>query len=81
MLAQFTTIGHSNRSLEEFLAMLRSAQVDILIDVRSFPTSRTYRLAIGTARLSAGVGGISRGSMKISGLNCSPHRFTRCELA
>ncbi len=41
MVAQFTTIGHSNRSLDEFLDMLRAAQVDLLIDVRSFPRSRT----------------------------------------
>lgn len=41
MVAQFTTIGHSNRPLDEFLAMLRGAQVKILIDVRSFPRSRT----------------------------------------
>jgi uncharacterized protein (DUF488 family) len=38
--SQFTTIGHSNRSLEEFLAMLRDAQVDLLVDVRAFPRSR-----------------------------------------
>ena len=38
---QFTTIGHSNRSLDEFLAMLRDAHVDLLADVRSFPRSRT----------------------------------------
>ncbi|PKP70906.1 MAG: DNA repair protein [Alphaproteobacteria bacterium HGW-Alphaproteobacteria-5] len=41
MVAQFTTIGHSNRKLDEFLEMLRDAQVDLLIDVRSFPRSRT----------------------------------------
>lgn len=41
MAARFTTIGHSNRSLEEFLDMLRAAQVRLLIDVRSFPRSRT----------------------------------------
>lgn len=41
MVAQFTTIGHSNRSLDEFLDMLREAQVKLLIDVRSFPQSRT----------------------------------------
>jgi uncharacterized protein (DUF488 family) len=39
--ARFTTIGHSNRGLGEFLAMLRDAQIDILVDVRSFPRSRT----------------------------------------
>jgi uncharacterized protein (DUF488 family) len=41
MVARFTTIGHSNRSLDEFLAILRDAQVRMLIDVRSFPRSRT----------------------------------------
>jgi uncharacterized protein (DUF488 family) len=41
MAAQFTTIGHSNRSLDEFVDMLREARVDLLIDVRSFPRSRT----------------------------------------
>lgn len=41
MVAAFTTIGHSNRSLEEFLDMLREAQVGLLMDVRSFPKSRT----------------------------------------
>jgi uncharacterized protein (DUF488 family) len=39
-VAQFTTIGHSNRSLAEFLGMLRDARVALLIDVRSFPRSR-----------------------------------------
>ncbi len=41
MAAQFVTIGHSNRSLDEFLDMLRAAGVDMLIDVRRFPRSRT----------------------------------------
>lgn len=41
MVARFTTIGHSSRSLDEFLDMLRAAQVDALIDVRAFPRSRT----------------------------------------
>jgi uncharacterized protein (DUF488 family) len=41
MVVRFTTIGHSNRRLDEFLAMLRGAQVDIVIDVRSFPRSRS----------------------------------------
>lgn len=41
MTARFTTIGHSTRSLDEFLGMLRAARVDLLIDVRSFPRSRT----------------------------------------
>jgi uncharacterized protein (DUF488 family) len=41
MATGFTTIGHSKRGLEEFLGMLREARVDLLIDVRSFPRSRT----------------------------------------
>jgi uncharacterized protein (DUF488 family) len=40
MTAQFSTIGHSNRSLGEFLDMLRDARVELLVDVRSFPRSR-----------------------------------------
>jgi uncharacterized protein (DUF488 family) len=40
-MAAFLTIGHSNRSLEEFIGMLREARVSLLIDVRSFPRSRT----------------------------------------
>jgi len=40
-VAAFTTIGHSNRTLDEFLGMLREAQVSLVIDVRSFPRSRS----------------------------------------
>ena len=41
MATHFTTVGHSNRSIEDFLAMLREAQVNMVVDVRSFPRSRT----------------------------------------
>lgn len=41
MVAHFTTIGHSSRSLDEFLDMLRAARVERLADVRAFPRSRT----------------------------------------
>ncbi len=44
MAAQFTTIGHSNRSLEEFLSMLEEAGVALLVDVRAFPRSRSNPL-------------------------------------
>lgn len=40
-LAPFFTIGHSTRSLDEVVAMLRSAGVDFLADVRRFPRSRS----------------------------------------
>lgn len=35
------TIGHSTRTLAEFVALLRQADVTMLVDVRSFPRSRT----------------------------------------
>ncbi len=41
MAARFATIGHSTRGLDEFLSMLLAARVDLLVDVRSFPRSRT----------------------------------------
>ena len=41
MVAPFTTIGHSTRSLAEFTGMLREAEVGLLVDVRAFPRSRT----------------------------------------
>jgi uncharacterized protein (DUF488 family) len=41
MAGGFTTIGHSTRSLEELLDMLRDARVELLVDVRTFPRSRT----------------------------------------
>jgi uncharacterized protein (DUF488 family) len=34
------TIGHSNRSLEDFLAMLRGHGVETLVDIRTVPKSR-----------------------------------------
>ena len=35
------TIGHSTRTIEEFVALLRQVVVDLLVDVRSIPRSRT----------------------------------------
>lgn len=35
------TIGHSNRSLESVISMLRDAGADMVVDVRRFPLSRT----------------------------------------
>jgi uncharacterized protein (DUF488 family) len=40
MSAAFFTIGHSTRSIEEFVALLRSVEVCLLIDVRTVPRSR-----------------------------------------
>jgi uncharacterized protein (DUF488 family) len=34
------TVGHSNRSIEAFLALLRAHAVNLLVDVRTMPRSR-----------------------------------------
>jgi len=36
------TIGHSTHSLEEFLAMLHSFNIELIADVRSYPGSKRY---------------------------------------
>ena len=37
----FSTIGHSTRSLDELQEMLQFADINLLLDVRTFPRSRT----------------------------------------
>jgi uncharacterized protein (DUF488 family) len=34
------TIGHSNRSIEKFLELLNEHSIEVLADIRSFPTSK-----------------------------------------
>ena len=36
------TIGHSTRTIEHFVSMLRSFQIEIVADIRSFPGSKRY---------------------------------------
>ena len=36
------TIGHSTRSLDEFIASLKDNQIEVLTDVRHYPGSRKY---------------------------------------
>lgn len=36
------TIGHGNRSLEEFVGLLREAGIRYLVDVRAYPASRRH---------------------------------------
>jgi uncharacterized protein (DUF488 family) len=36
------TVGHGNRSLEEFLALLRHHGIRCLVDIRAYPGSRRY---------------------------------------
>ena len=37
----FFTIGHSTRPIEEFAALIKAAEVTLLVDVRTMPRSRT----------------------------------------
>lgn len=37
----FFTIGHSTRSIEEFVELLRAGQVGMVVDIRTVPRSRT----------------------------------------
>jgi uncharacterized protein (DUF488 family) len=37
----FFTIGHSTRPIEEFVALLKAAKVELVVDVRTVPRSRT----------------------------------------
>jgi uncharacterized protein (DUF488 family) len=36
------TIGHGNRSIEEFLGLLKDAAIECLVDVRAYPASRRH---------------------------------------
>ncbi len=36
------TIGHSTRSLQEFVAMLQSFNIELVADIRSYPGSRKF---------------------------------------
>lgn len=41
MTKPFYTIGHSTRPIDEFVAILRSVEVALVVDVRTLPRSRT----------------------------------------
>lgn len=36
------TIGHSIRPIQEFLDILKSFEIDLLVDIRRYPGSRKY---------------------------------------
>lgn len=75
-MKRILTVGHSNRSLREFLALLGEHDVQVLVDVRSFPTSRHQHFTrehLAPALAAAGVrylwlgkwlGGYRRGGYK-----------------
>ncbi len=41
-MKQIYTVGHSTRSIEEFLDILKSFEIQLLVDIRTFPGSRRY---------------------------------------
>ena len=41
MKLPFFTIGHSNRSLEEFIELLIGAHINLVVDIRTVPRSRS----------------------------------------
>lgn len=60
MTLPFFTIGHSNRSFDEFIELLRSAEIGLLADIRRIPRSRanpqfnqdTLAATLPTAKIS-----------------------------
>jgi uncharacterized protein (DUF488 family) len=54
------TIGHSTRSLDEFIQLLRLNKIERVIDIRAIPTSRRHPQfaseALGTALRRAAIG-------------------------
>jgi uncharacterized protein (DUF488 family) len=54
------TVGHSTRSAEDLLALLRQAEVELVADVRAFPNSRRHpqfnRAALAEWLPEAGIG-------------------------
>jgi len=61
------TIGHSTRTSEAFVALLKTHAIDLLADVRRWPASRRYphfhREALSNALRDAGVAYIWRGDL------------------
>lgn len=59
MSLPFFTVGHSTRSIEEFIEVLQSAEIGLVIDVRRLPGSRRHpqfdedalRESLGTANI------------------------------
>jgi uncharacterized protein (DUF488 family) len=58
--ASIWTIGHSTRSIDEFLSLLAGSGIEVIADVRSFPGSRKYpqygREALAATLLAQGIG-------------------------
>ena len=61
------TIGHSTRTIETFVSLLRTHGVELLVDVRRWPVSRRYphfhREALAASLSSKGIEYIWRGDL------------------
>jgi uncharacterized protein (DUF488 family) len=67
------TIGHSTRPLPEFMHLLREVQIELLVDVRAVPRSRTNpQFNIDT--LSAALAAVGIGYVHLSALGGLRHR-------
>ena len=56
MSGPIMTVGHSNRTLEEFLGMLQAHGIEHLVDIRTVPRSRhnpKFNREVLSASLSA----------------------------
>lgn len=73
------TIGHSNRELDEFLALLAAERIESLADVRRFPGSRRHphfgQDALSAALENAGVSYVHFPAL--GGRRSSPHPSTQ----
>jgi len=81
------TVGHSNRSFAEFLAVLEVHKIQILVDVRSYPNSKRHpqfnqeelRLALENSDIEYHFAGRALGGMRKSELSKSSSRHTAIE--
>ena len=67
MTLPFFTVGHSNRSLNAFVALLREADVAVVADIRKMPRSRANPQFNGDA-LSEALAGVQIGYEHIAAL-------------
>jgi len=42
LIMKIYTIGHSTRTLEDFLSILKKFQIELVIDIRRFPSSKKF---------------------------------------
>jgi len=58
-MATFYTVGHSTRTIDELITALRAHEIQTLVDIRAFPTSRRltqfHREALEKSLPAAGI--------------------------